>query len=237
MVIASLVLGILVCFGMPIVGVLLIKKRRNIPVGRVFLVGALAFIISQICIRLPILQLVLPQMGWYTLLQYQPLWYGLFIGITAGLFEEGARLLAMHFFLKKRWSQWEGIVFGLGHGGIEAMLLVGVNYIGVLLLVLTGSSLVGNLEVANVLSGVVERIFAVTFHVGASLLVMQGVKCGKGIRSMLLAVLMHTLVDSMTVIGPQIFNWGTWALEGYVAVGAVVTLGLGIASWRRRDEK
>ena len=56
--------------------------------------GLLSFFISQILLRIPLLQLCAGQ-GWYqALAQSSPLVLGLGLAFTAGLFEESARLEA-----------------------------------------------------------------------------------------------------------------------------------------------
>ena len=61
MLVASLIVGIAICFGVPIVGlVLLMRKRRG--TGKAFAWGAAAFVVSQLLIRIPVLQFVLPNL-------------------------------------------------------------------------------------------------------------------------------------------------------------------------------
>ena len=53
---------------------------------------------------------------------------------TAGLFEETGRLVVMLLLLKAFHRLADGLAFGLGHGGLEAMLLVGLTYVSNLVL-------------------------------------------------------------------------------------------------------
>ena len=46
-----------------------------------------------------------------------------FYGLSAGLFEEIARYLTYRFWLKDSQNWKSGLMFGAGHGGIEAMIL------------------------------------------------------------------------------------------------------------------
>ena len=87
--------------------------------------GAAVFILFQLVTRIPLIQLVLPGMDWYKETIQSNIWtYGLFLGFTAGLFEEVGRYLAFILILKN--LDWKNAVaFGIGHGGIEAILLVG----------------------------------------------------------------------------------------------------------------
>ncbi len=167
-------------------------------------------------------------------MQYNPWIYGLFLGGTAALFEETARWIAMRFCIKGRNDIGNGLSFGLGHGGIEAMLLIGINYIVGLGLVLTGNGNLFPVSAGNIFMGSIERFFAMTFHVGASLLVLYGIRIGKQGRYLLLAILLHTVLDGAIIVFPAVFGMGTIGLEVYIAIVALLTLMLGIGAYRRR---
>lgn len=49
--------------------------------------------------------------------------------LTSGIFEEGARWIVMRYWAKGVRTWPTGVAFGLGHGGIEALLLIGMNAI------------------------------------------------------------------------------------------------------------
>ena len=139
MLLFSLIIGMVICYGLPVAGlVILVRKKKG--TGKAFCWGALAFVVSQLLIRIPILQLALPQFTWFSMLPLYPWVYGLFLGVTAGLAEESARWIAVKCFLKEKRSFEHGLAFGLGHGGIEAMLLVGPNMIAGVVMTLAGQS-------------------------------------------------------------------------------------------------
>ena len=233
MLLASLFIGIIVCYGLPIAGLVLLMRRRK-GAGKAFLWGAAAFVVSQLLIRIPILQLVLPNFGWFAVMQRFPWMYGLFLGLTAGRAEETGRWIAARCFLKGKDTLAHGLAFGLGHGGIEAMLLVGPNMFAGAVMVLAGQEALFPAEWAGVLVGGAERIFAMAFHVGASLLVLYGVRQGKAFRYWALAVALHTVLDAAVVILPQAFGAGIAWIELWAAAVGGVTLVLGILCYRRK---
>ena len=49
----------------------------------------------------------------------------LYGGLMAGVFEETGRYVSFKWFLKKETRIQDGLSYGIGHGGIEAMLIVG----------------------------------------------------------------------------------------------------------------
>ena len=232
MLLASLVIGILICYVLPIAGLIILTRKRK-GAEKAFVWGALAFVVSQLLIRLPVLQLVLPNLQWFAVMQLYPWRYGLFLGLTAGLAEETARWIAARCFLQGKDTLEHGLAFGLGHGGIEAMLLIGPNMIAGAVLVLTGQTALFPADGGSVLVAGVERIFAMAFHIGAALLVLYGVRAGRGFRYWVLAVALHTVLDAAVVILPGIFGVGVVGLELYAAVLGGLTLALGIWFYQR----
>ena len=107
--------------------------------------------------------------------------YALFGGAMAGIFEETGRLAA--FSLARRWSRGPGdaLLYGAGHGGIEAALLA-------------GSMMLNNLLVALAL-----RVVAIAIHLSLSVLVYRGVRTGER-RWFPLAVLLHAGVDACAIV-------------------------------------
>ena len=53
--------------------------------------------------------------------------YAIYGGLAAGLFEETGRLAAMGLCMKKRLDKQNAIMYGIGHGGIEAILIAGLS--------------------------------------------------------------------------------------------------------------
>lgn len=241
---AGLIFIILVCFCIPIGGMIFVKKKW-MGEWRLFFIGALAFFISQICIRIPILTLVLPQFPWFQVLSFQPWAYGLFLGGTAALFEEGARWIAMALMERRRGRRSnmeteglaclkDGVVFGLGHGGIEAMLLVGLNAVVLLVMAVTGLQSLPA-DAGSAFAAGAERIFTLTFHIGASVIMMYGVRMGKAGRCFLLAFILHMALDASVVVLPAVFLTGTAGIELLAAAFGAATLGIGIFLCRNRN--
>lgn len=79
------------------------------------------------------------------------------------------------------------------------------------------------------LLGGVERLFALTLHVGFSFLIFKGVEEKKA-RWWLLAVLLHGLTDFQLVIG------NLAVVEGLLAIEAVAVLLL-VVRFVRREER
>jgi uncharacterized membrane protein YhfC len=188
----GLAFAILISVGIPIMAFLYAcKKRRLIP----FLLGMVAFVVSQVMLRIPLLNFLDRNSTDYIFFSLShPFLFAIFLGLTAGLFEETARFVAMRFFMKQR--EWQsGFLFGIGHGSIEALIFVGIP---VLKYAFTATF---NPFGAPFFIGGVERFFAIILHIGLSIIVLQAVVQRK-IVYILVAILTHTVVNAIVGILP-----------------------------------
>ena len=183
--------------------------------------------------------------------------YALYGGAMAALFEEGGRFLAFRFLMKKyREKDINALMYGAGHGGIEAAVLLGTSMISNLVfavMVNTGTfslltagqppEIVEQLEAAVVtltttspalfLAGIVERVFAVILQLALSVVVWFGVKQpGKG-GLVWIALLIHFAVDAISVLlaGSGV---NTWLVETAVGVMAAAAAFYAYRLWKRR---
>jgi uncharacterized membrane protein YhfC len=203
-----------------IIAAVMVKKYK--ASWKAILVGAIVFIVSQPMLRIPILK-QLEDTTWFTLFTFShTVPYLILLALSAGIFEETGRYLGLRFFLKNKLS-WENvIVFGLGHGGSEAFLFVGINYLKTIFDLLTGRSvdLVANTPAYLFFIGGLERILAITAHIGMTMLVLYAVKNGKK-SYFLLAVLFHAMIDITSPIVKQAgVHLSVWGSEGCLAVFA-----------------
>lgn len=203
-------------------------------------IGAAAFFVSQICLRLPILS-VLGGQGWFReFAKNDFILYVVSLAFTAGLFEEGARYVGARFLLKNQREFRDAVAFGLGHGLCEAVTIVGLAEVSnlVFCLTLNGGSLAALsgptkaaadaiLAVApsTIYWAVWERVFTVMFHVFATVLVFRAVRERK-IRYWFFALAAHTLTDFVT---PLLTKYGNNLLtEGAVFLFGTVGLWLAL---------
>lgn len=194
---------LLVCFIVPVGAMLLLmKKKPSIWVS--FLVGMLAFVLSQIVLRLPLLDMLQGTLSFQFFAIRHPVLYILLLAFSAGLFEEFARYAGFLSIRKHHHSIYDALAFGLGHGGVEAMVLVGIPLLKI------------QADVGDVWLGLLERSFAMLAHVMMSLIVWHGVKEYK-FRYILMAVLVHTGLDCYALLGTNI-----WQIEGYLVCYTVV---------------
>ncbi|MEA5153183.1 YhfC family intramembrane metalloprotease [Raineyella sp.] len=246
-----LVVDVIICFGIPLGGLAWLATRRTPDgaarypaVGRAFLCGMLAFAASQLLTRLPLMAVVVPQLP-HPVAAF--LLSGPVASYTAGLFEETGRLVVMVLLLR-RFHRWvDGVAFGLGHGGLEAMALVGLTFVSDLVIAVminTGgwSSLAAALpadraqQIRDVMTGTapttflaggVERIGAIGVHVALSVLVLWGVHRSRKLLAWVLAVVLHGTVNLTAVLlaGAKV---NLWWIELAVLVLAAALLALAV---------
>ncbi|HUW65919.1 MAG TPA: YhfC family glutamic-type intramembrane protease [Spirochaetia bacterium] len=147
-----------------------------------------------------------------------PFIFAVYGGLMAGLFEETGRFLAFRYTLKGKTAWKDGLAYGIGHGGIES-ILIGV---------LTASSLARvYLLPANpalLAVGGVERVMALAAQIAFSLIVLYGVKTGK-IRYLFYAILGHAALDFFAGLY-QSHVMNVWTAEAIIAVFAILAVWL-----------
>lgn len=200
---------------------------RRLKAVRPVLLGAATFFVFQGLLRIPLLQFVLPMSTEFVLFQFtRPILYLLFLSVTAGIFEEGGRYLVMKRFMADA-PVGHAIGFGVGHGGIEAMLLVGVNLIAA---VATGAVSV-SANGSQFFAAGFERLFAMVFHICLSIMVWRSLRDKK--RSLLVAaILLHTLLNALAV-WLSMNQVSVLVIEGAIALFTLILLLYTIGSLRR----
>jgi uncharacterized membrane protein YhfC len=241
-VVAAMALAALVTTMGPVAAAAWWARRTRAPLS-VALFGALVFFVSQVVLRLP-WQIPLgvwlgPRIKGHWALGVA--WIAA-SALTAGLFEEIGRWAGYRWLLRRERSFRVGVMFGIGHGGVESMLLVGLNLgVSAVLYVLFASGhapvmpaeaatkvvdALSALAPADLLAATLERAMAMTFHVAASLVVLQCFT--RGSKAWLVgAVLLHFATDFVGVEGAlQLKRWGSLAAEAAVLPSFVVAVAI-----------
>lgn len=213
--IAAMAVSLAVCVGLP-VGLCIYMKRVGKASLKSFFLGCGIFVVFALVLE-QILHLIVRAVSG-TFFSEHLIAYAVYGGLAAGLFEETGRYVAMRFFMKGHLSRQEAVMYGVGHGGIEAILLGGMACFSNLLtsIMINSGSLekllsTGDAGVQAVLSQLtglpawqfllagMERCSAVILHIVLSYLVYLGVKNHK-IQFYILAVMVHFLVDAGVVL-------------------------------------
>jgi len=179
------------------------------------------------------------------------------LGLSAGLFEELSRAAVYAWWAKDARSWRKGVLFGAGHGGIEAVILGGLALYSFLQMVALRGADLSRLVPASQLSlaqqqvsaywsapwyasllGAVERSLTIPFHISLAVIVLQAFTRRQP-AWVGLAVLLHALVDGLAVYLAAIWNglpWGVYAIEGMVGAFTLVGLAFLIALYRSEPQ-
>lgn len=165
----------------------------------------------------------------------------------AGIFEEVGRYLVFRLPLRRKKNPQTAIGYGIGHGGIEVYVNVLAQMILLIVMSLRynqgGEAAVGSAGAAMVASTavgfsavtailyVLERVFAMAFHVAMSVVVFAAVR-QKRPALLLLAILIHGIID----IPAALFQYGVMNLYWFEAMFAlliVAACGISVKYWRQ----
>lgn len=144
--------------------------------------------------------------------------YAIYVSLVAAIFEEAGRFVAFKFFLTKHISENETAIFyGLGHGGIECMIALGVTQLqyyayaqlinqnkitGVIKALPDKQSRAAMTELVNSIKELTlsqslwaggQRFFIMFMQVALSVLVFKAVKEINNNRYIVIAVILHTI--------------------------------------------
>ena len=181
--------------------------------------------------------------------------YGLYGGAMAGLFEETGRFIAFKTILRNhRDNNANALMYGVGHGGIEAFVILGITSINNIIysvLINTGRTEVLTAPLAGdmqkqveaaihalittpswyFLIGGVERILAVILQISLSVLVWFAAKKKNRIYYYPLAIVLHLIVDAGAVILSG-RNVSPLLIEGLVAAFVVLSVLIAGMVWQ-----
>lgn len=200
------------------------SRHKKQGIWSAWLLGALGFFVPQVLIRLPILAALSRMDGFIAFSQTHTLIYGFALAFTAGLFELSGRYTVARC-LKKNLTYRRALAAGLGHGGIEAILITGLAYlsnVAFLVMLQTGgfdaalaqtaaaggdvSQLLAardalmNTHWAMFLLAGFERLLAMTCHAAMSMLVCYGVHTNRVLPWTLACLAVHTCMDFIASI-------------------------------------
>lgn len=165
----------------------------------------------------------------------EPLPLYIFSAAMAGIFEETGRLVGMKTLMRKYKDKRDAVTYGIGHGGIESILLIGGAAALTLFIALFTNAGMLELFTANYndelketfltsvrtmtenhfstyMLGFFERISAVILHVSLSVIVFTGVRIKGKLWHFPLAIFLHFAADC-TVIFPHVLGTPLWLFE------------------------
>ena len=213
------------------------------------LIGAGTFILFALVLESIMHQLVLKGPHGASILD-NTLRYAIYGGLAAGVFEETGRFLSMKFLMKKEPSSpLPGVAYGIGHGGVEMLIIFGITMINNLVisaLINSGQTDVifskvpveaveqlrsqldqlQTIGVGTLIIGIWERFSALVLHLGLSMMVWVAVrKGGKWLWLFPAAIALHAIVDAGAVLLQK--SAGMVPLELIVTSEAIAVAAIG----------
>ncbi|MGE1051152.1 YhfC family intramembrane metalloprotease [Bacillus cereus] len=245
-VIASIIFQLIVSILVPIIVLVYFRKKYNMN-WKVVGVGVLIFIGFTQILETPF---HLFMRGNPTIAPFleNPFVFAIYGGLTAGIFEELGRFVA--FFLLKKYLEYkDGFAYGIGHGGIESILIGGFSALQALIFAnsINDGSFARLIEQKPELSilqdmliqqpaylyflGSLERIMALVLQIAFTMLVLYAVKQKKYIF-LVYAILFHAFVDFFAAL------YQTKTINIFVAEGITLLCTIGaVVLIRKMKEK
>lgn len=213
-------IGAVIFLVVPIIIAIIWKKKKKEPFTTI-LIGAATFLLFVTVEKVIQNFFIMDTTPMGAFINARPVLWAFTVGFFPGLFEETSRLVAFKTLLKKRQQRETSISYGLGHGGVAEVSVIMtytmISYIAYAALINSGEiatvieqvrELAPNQlsqieELIRQLTGfsamyllvmIIQRVFAVMFHVGASIMVFYACK-DKKFWLYPLAILIHTLID------------------------------------------
>lgn len=189
------------------------------------LMGCAAFVIFALILEQSLHSVVLNNIP---AVQENTWLYFAYGSLAAALFEETGRFLAMKYFMRDRLNEKSALLYGLGHGGMEAILVIGITYVNNLVIagmIQSGQmeSALAGMDAASAEAAVesvsslwtlpsyqfflagVERILAMVLQLALSMFVFQAVR-GKKMGYYALALAVHFGVNFITAMAAQFID-------------------------------
>lgn len=246
----------LVTVAIPLI-LLFYYKRKGAQVSP-FFVGCAVFVLFALILESLMHNLVLKVLPVGERIMNSTLLYALYGGLAAGIFEETGRFLAFKTVLKsKLGNDRNALMYGAGHGGVEAVLLLGATYVSYIVMGimmnlgltdqlttgLTGDmadqmqtvfNAIAAMTPLTCLLAIVERCTAITTHVALSVLVWFAAKKPGKAWLFPLAILLHAAMDGVTVLLAA--RLPVVAVEGCLVVFALLLALAARAVWKRNAD-
>jgi uncharacterized membrane protein YhfC len=209
---------------LPIILAIIIWKKFKVS-WAIFFLGMVLFLASLIRIPLNTYLGGLLQSNFRGEIFY--ILYGAMAGLTAGIFEEGVRCIALGAVIKPR-DYYKGIMYGIGHGGGgEAMVFIGFSTLANFIIY----KFFPNILPINILPqiqatvwwlplvGAMERVLAIAIQIAFSVLIMYAFM-SKKYYIIAVTILFHTIVDFVSFYIN--YKFGMWYSELSVFIFAVI---------------
>ena len=230
------------------------KQRTNISY---LIAGAVGFIVSARVLELGVHYFcILADNPVSRFINASTVAFVLYGTVMAGVFEECGRHIVLKYIMKKNRTRENAVMYGIGHGGIEILAVILPSIITYLVVAImfskgntkealtalkitedTAAAALPSVQAAAAFDfamaamNVVERLFAMFFHIGLTVIVFYGIlSARKGYLP--LAILLHMLMDTF----PALYQRGVvplWTVEVWAAFWTAVIVFIAVKLYRK----
>ena len=240
--IAGMAFSLIVSVGLPVALFIYVWKKLGARVSSFFIGCAVFYLVARV-IEPMVHSFMLSATG--DKITGNIVLLAIYGGLVAAVFEEGGRLIAMKSFIKEL-DLDNAFMYGAGHGGFEAILLIATTMFSNIL----NSLLINNGWMAESLASLdaetalstfntisllwttpsidfffsgIERALAMTLHICLSILVFWSIRRNNK-RYLLMAYAGHFLVDAVAVLTQGYATVAVTELVTAIMTGALVML-------------
>ena len=241
----AIVLTVLFSVVFPVGLIIWWKKKTGEKIWS-FVVGAIVFVLFAMVLENLLHQVCLVNDNAVSrAILGSPVLYTLYAAFAAGVFEETGRLFGFKVLLRKNNKNSCAVAYGIGHGGIEALIILGVSYFVLLLALLgvdfgseaTNAQMIAtarSIPLASAGIAMFERICAMMIQIGLSMLVFAAAREKNFFWLYPIAILIHAMIDAPAALYQYQVISNFFVVEGVALVMGIVCMLLGIRTLRRR---
>jgi uncharacterized membrane protein YhfC len=237
-----MVISAVISIGLPITLFIVFYKKYRIEIIPL-IIGIAGFIIFVLILERSIHSIVFSKFA----LRETPFIYIIYGVCMAGVFEETARFLCFRILKKKYNGIKTGLAYGIGHGGIESIIISGLPMVNAVVFSIILN--MGNIEtitaklqgeaVAQIntqmeallitssylfLIGGIERIFAIGVQISLSIIVYYSVYGNKKLWLYPLAIILHAIVDIPAAAMQVGVIKNVYIVELFVCISAIILI-------------
>ncbi len=256
--IPSLIITVFLMLAIPVIFFIYWRKKYKQQTKIIYLIaGAVGFIVSARVLELGVhLACIVADNPVSRFINGNTVAFVLYGIIMAGVFEECGRYIVLKYIMQKNRTPENAVLYGIGHGGIEALTVVlplMITYLAVAVLFSSGNmenalsalkiteetaaaalpsvQTAAAFDYAMMAMNIIERLFTMFVHIGLTVVVYYGVVTAKKI-CLPAAIILHMLMDTF----PALYQRSVvplWAVEIWVALCTAVIVFVAVKLYRK----
>lgn len=236
------------------------KKHREQTNIRYLIAGAVGFLVSARMLELGVHYFcIIADNPVSRFINGSTVAYVLYGTLMAGVFEECGRHIVLKYVMKRNRTRENAVMYGIGHGGIEVLAVLLPSMILYLVIAVlfskgdvqsalstlkiteeTAAAALPSVQAASSFNftlmalNVIERLLAMSIHIGLTVIVFYGVISAKKIW-LPIAILVHMLMDTFAAL----YQRGVvplWSVEVWAALWSVITVIVAVRLYGKMKE-